>query len=41
MCLKPTVTQIADMLGTKRETASRQLKVLVEHFLSAMIRILL
>ena len=28
--LKLTVTQLADMLGTKRETASRQLKVLVE-----------
>lgn len=31
ICLKLTVTQIADMLGTKRETASRQLKVLVKH----------
>ena len=30
ICLKLTVTQLADMLGTKRETASRQLKVLVE-----------
>lgn len=31
IALRLTVTQLADMLGTKRETASRQLKVLVEH----------